>query len=50
MGRNQGHFNNQEEGINLMNQGMEILINQRYHNPNHVAQIYETLAVFNSQV
>lgn len=40
MGKNIGYFKNNQEGINLINQGMEILITHRYHNPDRVAQIY----------
>jgi len=50
MGKNIGYFKNQQEGIKMMNDGMEILINHRYHNPDHVAQIYETLAEFSKEI
>ena len=33
-----------------MNQGMDILISQRYHNSSNVAEVYETLAELNKDV
>jgi hypothetical protein len=33
-----------------MNQGIDILIGRRYHNPSNVAEIYETLAELNKEI
>ena len=43
-GKNFGQFKHYNEGIDLINEGIDILINNRYHNPLYVSKIYECLA------